>query len=230
MKHLSLIFTTLLAALVVWLLIDQSNSKERISHLEDELAPAAADSSQITEVDDLIAGPIVFVNIDTITKYYNYYNDTKERLTSRQLQVSNDLKRREERLQYDANQLQKKVMEYQKQANSGLMSEFDAIKAQNEVRKIEEGLLKREEDYQRYKAKITQDIILEENKSILELNEKVYQFLDEYCTNHEYQMVLSHNLGGDLLYGSSKVEITLEVIRELNTLYTNEKILQKKDS
>ena len=112
-------------------------------------------------------------------------------------------------LDQEANEFQRKLQ------NSGFLSEARAVDARDE-------LLIKQENLRR----LQEDMINKTGREQNELNKKLFDsltvFLKEYNKEKGFDMVLSTQLGGNVLFAVDGYDITQEVVNQLNKEYKKE--------
>lgn len=107
-------------------------------------------------------------------------------------------------------------MEYQQKAQQGLMS-------LEEAKKTEEGLIKKRSDLESMEEQLGQLIDDTQTKNE-ELQKELNNYLKNKYGNSGLQYVLAYNqLAGLILFASDSLDITSEVISDLNKKYEAKK-------
>ncbi|MFZ6052358.1 OmpH/Skp family outer membrane protein [Halocola ammonii] len=89
-------------------------------------------------------------------------------------------------------------------------------------RQFQEGQLrKRQENVQKYQEMTASKMKEEEEKMLEGVFNQVNSFVEQYAERNNYDIILGTTLSGSLLYGEDHIDVTDEVLKELNQYYTN---------
>lgn len=204
MKQNNLIsIAALVGVVVLFVLHFTSNNGNTASNDQ----PSTADSTstvkkQPTATSDAI---VAFVNTDTVLKYYTRAIQYREELQADKIKLESEIGREEKGLLGEA-QL------YQSQAAN--MSQFERYQKERDLTEKEQNLMQKQERYSRQFAQ-------KEANLTIRLNEVVQDYIERYCEDKSYRMVIGHQeLGGALLWGSADLDITQDVLDGLNEEYS----------
>ena len=196
MKNLSLISNIVLAIAVVVLFVLHFTSTKRPGTQAD----LAADSLSVSTL------PIAYINVDSLLTNYQFAIDANDKLLSRgeNMRVS---------LNQKAKQLQNEMMEFQRkvQNNAFLSNE----RAQQEHARI----LNKQQELEELEQKLTQELMLEQQKVNRQLSDTVDVFLKKYVVGKDIQVVFSNAMKDNILFSVEKYDITSDVIAALNARY-----------
>ena len=78
------------------------------------------------------------------------------------------------------------------------------------------GKKKKEQELQQLEAKLTQDIMLENQKLNLQLSDSLTNFLKEFNADGRFHIILSNNAKDNVLMAAEQYDITDEVISAMN--------------
>jgi len=151
-------------------------------------------------------GGIVYINTDSLIMNYEYSKFLTEKLL-----------RKEENSRADFNEqariFQNEMIEFQRklQNNSFLSLE----RAQNEERR----LMQKESDLQDLNTRLSNELLVEHERMNRQLRDTITLFLNDYCKDKPYSIVLSNNLGDNILYSIEGLDITDDVVNKLNIRY-----------
>ncbi len=154
---------------------------------------------------EAVALQIAYVNTDTLLHSYEYAVAMSDMLTDKAERAHADLQEKANILQQDYASFQRKV-----RTNS-----FDSQESYN---KQGAKLQKSEQDLQELNQKLTAEIMQEQNRLTVELHDTITNFLREYAVGR-YTLILSNNMGDNVLYAAQGVDITDEVVAALNKRY-----------
>ncbi len=154
---------------------------------------------------------IAFVNVDTLLKQYQFYDELEKKLLERQKGMEIELNRKMAAFEKEAQEFQRKV-----QLNS-FLSEESARRQQQELIMKEQNLYKLREDLTVQLAKESQEL----EKQLLDT---VTNFLKEFNANHTYDYILNK---AAMLYGNDALDITDTLVYLLNKRYEASKARKK---
>lgn len=149
---------------------------------------------------------IVYINTDTLMNQYLLAIELNEAF----------LKKQEERrteLNVKAKSLDQEVTEFQRKLqNNGFLSEARAIDARDQ-------LVVKQENLRRLQEELIDKTAREQGELNKQLFDKLTQFLAEYNKEKGFDIVLSTQLGGNVLFAVDGYDITKEVVARLNEDY-----------
>ncbi len=126
------------------------------------------------------------------------------------------LKKQEERrteLNVKAKSLDQEVNEFQRKLqNNGFLSEARAIDARDQ-------LVVKQENLRRLQEELIDKTAREQSELNKQLFDKLTVFLTEYSKEKGFDIVLSTQLGGNVLFAVNGYDITKEVVNRLNEDY-----------
>ena len=174
----------------------------------DAKKPAAVETSDAAA----LKGEIVYFNMDRVLQEYDMANDLSSVFQTKANSISEEVTRRQNRLQRDANSFQDKV-------NKGLMTQSTA---QVQYQKLQE----QETSFQNYAAQKQQEIMEEQQVMLNQISDAIKSFVDEYNAQMGYAMIVASQ--GDILpvpvvTGEERLDITDALIEGLNAAYIKEK-------
>ena len=168
-------------------------------------APAPADS-------DSLKGEIVYFNLDRVLEEYDMANDLRSVVETKVNSINQEVTRRQNKLQKDANSFQDKL-------NKGLMTQSTA---QVQYQKLQE----QEASFNNYAQQKQQEILEEQQVMLNQISDAIKSFVDEYNAQMGYAMIVASQ--GDILpvpvvTGEERLDITDALIEGLNAAYIKEK-------
>ncbi|WP_291856884.1 OmpH family outer membrane protein [Marinilabilia sp.] len=200
MKNLSLIINAvLLVAVVALFIIVFSNGSE-----EKESADQKAQKEDVQDY------PIAYINTDSLLINYEYARSLNEELLTEEESSRADFNERLRVFQDDMRSFQRKVQ------NNGFLS---LERAQNEERRLRQ----KEQELQELNSQMSNDLMRQQNSMNRELRDTITGFLEDFTTRHPYKLVLSNTMGDNILFANDALNITNEVVEELNNRYQNSK-------
>ena len=162
-------------------------------------------AEQVSEA-GLVENPsIVYVNSDSIVANYQYIKDKQTELEERSKKLDAEFKNRAQGLQTEINN-------YQRNANSMTIGQ---------ARAVEEDLMKKQQNLKMYEQGLAQELLGEEAKINKELFDKVSSLVKAYGEQKGVHLVVKFDNSSDVLYANKGMDITNEVITQLNEEYLN---------
>lgn len=150
--------------------------------------------------------PLAYINIDSLLSNYNYAKDLNEALLRKQENARVSINEKETALRRDVNDFQRKV-----QSNAFLSEQ----RAQQEAQRLQ----KQESELQELSNRLTNELMIEQQKMNAQLNDSIHSFLKEYNKTKKYEFIFSNTMGDNILIANPKYDITQEVLDMLNKRY-----------
>jgi outer membrane protein len=176
--------------------------KENPTAIETSLVRDTTRSSENAKMPSSYA---VYVNTDTLFKYYDFYKKAKTDFESKKEKMEAELNAK-------GKALEKKYMEAQQKAQSGTMTQEQMQATEQNLTKEQQDLMQLKQDQERK--------LMDENEKLVEiLNSKISNFLKEQSKSNNYKFVFGYSNGGELLYGDDSLDITKQLIEGLNKEY-----------
>lgn len=147
--------------------------------------------------------PVAYLNVDSLLANYTFAQDASEKLMNKQEDARTKMNAKLRTFQNELADFQYKL------ENNGFLSRERAEQAQQK-------LAKKEQELQELEAKLTQDIMLENQKLNLQLADSVTSFLKEFNADGRFHIILSNNAKDNVLMASEQYDITNEVISGMN--------------
>ena len=82
---------------------------------------------------------------------------------------------------------------------------------------MEESLSKKQQDFLRYKEELTDELARAEEKLNASLHTNLINVLKKFNKNKNYHFILGYQKGGGILLANDSLDITKQIIEELNT-------------
>lgn len=152
--------------------------------------------------------PVAYLNLDSVLLNYQFAIDASEKLMTKQEDARLKLNSKARTLQSEAADFQKKL------ENGAFMSRERAEQKQQE-------LLKKQQDLQDLEAKLTNDIMLENQQLNLQLADTLNSFLAEFNKDGRYQLIFANTGKDNILQSAEGYDITAEVVDALNARYSS---------
>ncbi len=153
---------------------------------------------------------IVYINTDTLMSKYLLAVELNEAFLKKQEERRTELNVKAKSLDQEANEFQRKL------ENNGFLSEARAIDARDQ-------LLVKSENFRRLQEDMIAETAREQNELNKQLFDKLTNFLKEYNKEKGFDIVLSTQLGGNVLFAVDGFDITNDVVNRLNEEYKKEK-------
>ncbi len=151
--------------------------------------------------------PIAYLNLDSLLTQYTFAIEANEKLMSKQEDARLKLNTR-------ANNLQKDMADFQhKLENNAFLSRERAEAAQQKI-------IKKQQDLQELEAKLTQDIMVENQALNIQLRDTLDNYLKEFNADGRYQIIFANTASDNVLIAQPGHDITAEVVAALNARYS----------
>lgn len=154
--------------------------------------------------------PIAYLNLDSVLTQYQFAIEASDKLMTKQEDARLKLNTKARTLQSEAADFQRKL------ENGAFMSRDRAEQKQQE-------LIKKQNDLQELEAKLTNDIMLENQKLNMQLADTINNFLREFNADGRYQMIFANAGKDNILQAAEGYDITAEVVEALNARYNKKK-------
>ena len=147
---------------------------------------------------------VAYINSDSLLNNYEFFKEMENKLEEKR-------KKLEAEFQNRAQGLQSEINNFQQSAGNMTISQ---------ARAVEEDLLKKQQNLRQYQDQLTQQLLNEEAEINERLYNKVSEYLKEYGSRNNLELVLTYQKGSGVLYANDSLNITTEVVKGLNELYT----------
>lgn len=203
MNKLSIIIDAVLGAAVIALFVLYFSGKSC-----NKPATVEVDGVEVQAADETF--PIAYLNLDSLLVNYQFAIEANDRLMSKQEDARLKLNTR-------ARNFQSKYEEFQRKLNNNAF--LSRERAEQEAAKLQH----EQEDIQALEAKLTEDIMRENQELNIQLADTVTSFLKEYNADGRFKMILSNTAKDNVLLADEALDITADVIAKLNARYTTGK-------
>jgi len=167
--------------------------------------PAASTGSSATASEK---GTTVYINSDTLLAQYGYAKDMQERLTTKGKAMQQENQSKEQAYQ-------RSVAEYQKAA---------ATMAADKRDETEKRLVQERQELQQFEQNNGLDFQKYQGEETNKLYQKIADFSKTYAKEKGYKLVLTYSkTAPGVLYVDPSLDVTTEVIKQLNDAYTKDK-------
>jgi outer membrane protein len=147
--------------------------------------------------------PVAYLNVDSILANYSFAIEASEKLMSKQEDARLKMNTKLRTFQNEVADFQRKLQ------NNAFLSRERAEKEQQR-------LAKKEQELQELEAKLTQDIMLENQKLNMQLADSLTNFLQVFNADGRYHVILSNTAKDNVLMAAEQYDITDEVVAGLN--------------
>lgn len=147
--------------------------------------------------------PIAYLNVDSLLANYTFAQEASDQLMSKQEDARLKMNTKLRTFQNEVADFQRKL-------------ENNAFLSRERAEKEQQKLAKKEQELQQLEAKLTQDIMLENQKLNQQLTDSLMTFLDIFNADHRYQVILSNTSNDNILFATEQYDITDEVIEGMN--------------
>lgn len=150
--------------------------------------------------------PIAFLNVDSLLLHYTFAQEANEQLMRKQEDARLKLNTRARTLQQEMTDFQ------QKMENRAFLSQE---RAQSEYQRLQ----KKQQDLEDLEAKLSQDIMVENQELNIRLADSLQAFLRDFNADGRFQIILSNNAKDNVLMATEGYDVTSEVIAGMNERY-----------
>ena len=195
MNKIQILINVVLAAGVVALFVLFFQSKPACGTAENA-APVAVEGQL----------PVAYLNLDSVLLNYTFAIEASDRLMSKQEDARLKLNTRARTLQNEMADFQRKL------ENGAFMSRERAEQKQQE-------LLRKQQDLQDLEAKLTNEIMQENQQLNMQLADTLNAFLTLFNAEGRYQIIFANTGKDNILQAADAYDITTEVVDALNARY-----------
>lgn len=189
----NLVLVLLFGAITIYLLFADKN----VTSISD---------SPDQNVGESVMLKIAYVNTDTLLNDYNMSKDLNEELMKHSEETRTSLNEK-------ARKLESEMIEFRRKLdNNGFLSRE---RAENENAR----LVKAREDLEQLDQRMSNDMMQKQRDVSEKLLKTITAYLEKYNATHNYEMILSNTVGGNVLLAKEKYNITQEVLKALNEEY-----------
>lgn len=187
MKNLSFILSLMSFLGVIYLLVDRFSG---------------ATGKTAASVQEIPGAKIVFVKADTLLSKYDYFKQKMEELAKKEQEATTALQTR-------GKALESEMLGFQKRAQSGTV-------APAQLQAEEQRLLRKQQSLMQDQEKISQELLMQSQELQNELQTKVKDMLATLQKTKGFDYVLSYATGTGVLMVNDSLDITEEVLKQLN--------------
>ena len=151
--------------------------------------------------------PVAYLNVDSLLTNYVFAQEASEKLMKKQEDARLKMNTKLRTFQNEVADFQRKL-------------ENNAFLSRERAEKEQQRLAKKEQELQELEAKLTQDIMIENQKLNMQLADSLNTFLGIFNSDGRYHIILSNNAKDNVLMASEQYDITSEVIEGMNARYS----------
>jgi outer membrane protein len=160
-------------------------------------------SAEVTVNNPSEVMPVAYLNVDSLLANYTFAQEASEKLMAKQEDARVKMNTKLRTFQNEVADFQRKL------ENNGFLSRERAEQAQQK-------LAKKEQELQELEAKLTQDIMIENQKLNVQLADSLTNYLKEFNADGRYHVILSNTAKDNVLMAAEQYDITDEVVAGLN--------------
>ena len=159
--------------------------------------------AEVATIDQAEVMPVAYLNVDSLLVNYVFAQDASERLMKKQEDARLKLNTKARTLQNEMADFQRKL-------------ENNAFLSRERAEKEQQRLLTKQQELQELEAKLTEDIMLENQKLNMQLADTLTNFLKEFNADGRFHVILSNSAKDNVLMAAEQYDITTQVIDGLN--------------
>jgi outer membrane protein len=162
--------------------------------------PASAETAALDPTEVI---PVAYLNVDSLLTNYTFALEASDKLMSKQEDARVKMNTKLRTFQNEVADFQRKL-------------ENNAFLSRERAEKEQQRLAKKEQELQELEAKLTQDIMMENQKLNLQLADSLNNFLKEFNADGRFHIILSNSAKDNVLMANEQYDITEEAINGLN--------------
>lgn len=166
---------------------------------------SANDSTSTCADGQAYNGKIAFIRMDSLMSAYGLFIDLNDEFNQKQAKAQNELTAK-------GRGLEREMMDYQDKAQKGLITRYQAST-------IEEGLQKKQQDIAAYRDRILGQLSEEQNVMSAKVSKVILDYLNELNKEKKYSLILQTMGGNPVIIADPSLDITNDVLLELNSRY-----------
>ena len=167
--------------------------------------PATAETVAAEQTDVM---PVAYLNVDSLLMNYTFAQEASDKLMSKQEDARVKMNTKLRTFQNEVADFQRKL-------------ENNAFMSRERAEKEQQRLAKKEQELQELEAKLTQDIMIENQKLNQQLADSLNNFLQIFNADGRYHVILSNSAKDNVLMANEQYDITKEVVNGLNARYSS---------
>jgi len=170
--------------------------------------PDSSNSENHGSIEEAAAGIIAYVNIDSLMINYGLAKELNESITSKQSNMKSNLEKEMKDFEKDAQVFQDKVQK-------------NIFLTQQRAEEAQQKLMMRQQELQNLEMEYTKILGYEQQTMNARLIDSITNTINALNSPEKYQVILAQSMASNILYGSEQLDITNEVLEELNARYNN---------
>ena len=182
MNKVQIVINVVLVAAVAALFVIVLSGKK-----QGETPTAAVEQSEVL--------PIAYLNTDSLLVNYVFAQEANEKLMKKQEDARLKLNTKARTLQNEMADFQRKL-------------ENNAFLSRERAEKEQQRLIKKQQELQELEAKLTEDIMIENQKLNIQLADTLTNFLQEFNADGRYHVILSNSAKDNVLMAAESYNIT----------------------
>ena len=195
MNKIQILINVILVAAVAALFVIFYSGKTR-----DTAETVAAEQTDVM--------PVAYLNVDSLLMNYTFAQEASDKLMSKQEDARVKMNTKLRTFQNEVADFQRKL-------------ENNAFMSRERAEKEQQRLAKKEQELQELEAKLTQDIMIENQKLNQQLADSLNNFLQIFNADGRYHVILSNSAKDNVLMANEQYDITDEVVNGLNARYSS---------
>ncbi len=208
MKPLLIGLNLLLTAAVIYLFVKVNTLGENSTEKTKAIKTDEVVTNKAVNSTGVLTGKIAFINIDSLNEKSLYIKDLMKELNGRKSSLEGSF-------QSLQNTYQNKMQELQESYKAGIASEAQLKAEAQKIRQMENDMANKQVQMD--------NLVTEIGEKNAKFQNDVRNFLKEF-TQGEYDYVLSYSSASPaLLIGNAQLDLTQDVIKQLNTRYEADK-------
>ncbi len=156
--------------------------------------------------DSSITLPVAYVNVDSLLMNYNFAKDLNESFLRKEESTRATLNQRQNEINSAAQEFERKLR------NNAFLSQERAQQEQDRI-------LKMNQEYQQLAERLTQELLLEQEKLNIQMEDTIKVRMVEYNRDKNYEIIFSNRTTSNILFAQDKYDITDDVVEFLNSKY-----------
>lgn len=196
-----------LTGVLMTILITSCGGEKSESNGEKEPAKDSAKVEQVAvnNTSNVPGAKIAWANSDSVSKYYTLANELRKNLEEQKLSAQGTLE-----TMYGKFEKKQKALEKE----APILGQTELQQKYQELQMLEQEILQKEQMLQ-------QELSQNEYSATTGYISLTNEFMQEIGQKLGYDYVISFAAGGQLMYGNPALDITDEIISELNAAYKN---------
>lgn len=198
MKNINYVVNGVLAIAVIILFVMQFSGKNETKVVKSISSGEASNGTM----------PVAYVNVDSLLENYNYAKDLNEIILKKSENSRASVNQK-------ANSLRTEMQEFQRKI------ENNAFLTRERAEQEQQRLLQKQQELQELDARLSQELLTEQQKLNEQLRDTVVAQLKVYNKDKGYHIIYSNTMGDNILYAQDGYDITAELLEYLNKNYSN---------